>query len=173
MLCQNSAHTSYGATSQKNANKYISDNKSAHFAVWFTQVEVCGCTFATLGWSSFRALTCAAQFELCIFSELALAYFPSITIMWCAHIFVGSLSGQFETSAEASVHPRYSLGTCTATYLHALCTGSLCFTGKHKHTNTSLKYKDKLQNYRRHSSGPMFGGEEDEVRACYCLACQP
>ena len=103
MLCQNSAHTSYGATSQKNAHKYISDNKSAHFAVWFTQVEICGCIFATLGWSSFRALTCAAQFEMCIFSELALAYFPSITIVWCAHIFVGSLSGQFETSAERRV----------------------------------------------------------------------
>ena len=39
------------------------------------------------------------------------------------------------------MHPCYSLGTCTATYLHALCTGSLCFTGKHKHTNTSLKYR--------------------------------
>ena len=59
--------------------------------------------FVTLGSSSFRALTCAAQFEMCIFSELALAYFPSITIMWCAHIFVGSLSGQFETSAERRV----------------------------------------------------------------------
>ena len=117
----------------KNAHKYISDNKSAHFAVWFTQVEVCGCIFYTLGWSSFRALTCAAQFEMCIFSELALAYFPSITIMWCAHIFVGSLSGQFETSAEASVHPRYSLGTCTATYLHALCTGFSVF---HRETQT-------------------------------------
>ena len=87
----------------KNAHEYISDDKSAHFAVWFTQVEVRGCTFVTLGWSSFRALTCAAQFEMCIFSELALAYFPSITIMWCAHIFVGSLSGQFETSAERRV----------------------------------------------------------------------
>ena len=141
--------------------------------MWFRQVEVCGCFFVTLGWSSFRALTCAAQFEMCIFSELALAYFPSITIMWCAHIFVGSLSGQFETSAEASVPPAIPSElapphTCTHCARRALC-----FTGKHKHTNTSLKYKDKLQNYRRHSSGPMFGGEEDEVRACYCLPCQP
>ena len=145
MLCQNSAHTSCGATSQKNAHKYISDNKSAHFAVWFTQVEVCGCIFATLGWSSFRALTCAVQFEMCIFSELALAYFPSITIMWCAHIFVGSLSGQFETSAERRVcTPAIPLELALPHTCTHCARGSLCFTGKHKHTNTSLKYKDKL-----------------------------
>ena len=62
--------------------------------------------------------------------------------MWCAHIFVGSLSGQFETSAERRVcTPAIPLELALAHTCTHCARGSLCFTGKHKHTNTSLKYR--------------------------------